>query len=112
VWVPSQFNVETFAASGVEREKLVVMPESVDENEFNPDRHESLPLPNRAKFNFLAIFEWSRRKGWDVLLSAYLREFSADDDVCLYLRTYLFSKPDGNPRDALQKLIDDHAATL
>lgn len=26
VWVPSQFNVETFAASGVERSKLVVIP--------------------------------------------------------------------------------------
>jgi glycosyltransferase involved in cell wall biosynthesis/SAM-dependent methyltransferase len=112
VWVPSRFNAETFAASGVERDKLVVMPESVDENEFNPDQHEPLPLPNRAKFNFLAIFEWSRRKGWDVLLSAYLREFSAEDDVCLYLRTYLFSKPDGDPREAIQRLIDEHAATL
>ena len=112
IWVPSQFNVETFAASGVERHKLVVMPASVDENEFNPDRHEPLPLPNRAAFNFLSIFEWSARKGWDVLLAAYLREFSAADDVCLYVRTYLFSKPDGDPATALWKLIRDYAATL
>ena len=112
IWVPSKFNVETFAASGVERDKLFVMPESVDENEFDPDRREALALPNRAAFNFLAIFEWSRRKGWDVLLSAYFREFSATDDVCLYLRTYLFSKPDGDPSTAIQRLINEHAATL
>jgi len=112
IWVPSRFNVETFAASGVERDKLFVVPEAVDEQEFDPDHHTPLPLPNRAAFNFLSIFEWSSRKGWDVLLSAYLREFSAEDDVCLYLRTYLFSKPDGEPSEALWKLIREHAATL
>lgn len=112
IWVPSAFNVETFARSGVERDKLVVMPEAVDENEFNPDAHEPLPLPNKAGFNFLAIFEWSSRKAWDVLLSAYLREFSAADDVCLYLRTYQFSKPDGDPSEAIWSLIREHAAKL
>jgi FkbM family methyltransferase len=112
IWVPSAFNVETFAQSGVERDKLVVVPEAVDEVEFNPDKHTPLPLPNRARFNFLAIFEWSSRKAWDVLLAAYLREFSAADDVCLYLRTYQFSKPDGDPSGAIWSLIRDHAAKL
>ncbi|MDB6031237.1 MAG: hypothetical protein JWM16_1575, partial [Verrucomicrobiales bacterium] len=112
VWVPSAFNVETFAQSGVERDKLVVMPEAVDENEFNPEKHGPLPLPNKAKFNFLAIFEWSSRKAWDVLLSAYLREFSGADDVCLYLRTYQFSKPDGDPSEGIWNFIRDHAAKL
>jgi glycosyltransferase involved in cell wall biosynthesis/tetratricopeptide (TPR) repeat protein len=112
IWVPSQFNVETFAAAGVERDKLVVMPEAVDSAEFDPARHEPLPLPNRAGFNFLAIFEWSSRKAWDVLIAAYLREFSASDDVCLYLRTYLFSQPDGDPKDAIWQMIREHAASL
>ncbi|MBI3875215.1 MAG: glycosyltransferase, partial [Verrucomicrobia bacterium] len=112
VWVPSRFNVETFVNSGVERSKLRVVPGSVDSDEFDPARHEPLPLPNRAAFNFLAIFEWSSRKGWDVLLSAYLREFSAADDVCLYLRTYLFGQPDGDPREAIWQRIRAHAATL
>ncbi|HEY0456478.1 MAG TPA: glycosyltransferase, partial [Verrucomicrobiae bacterium] len=68
--------------------------------------------PNKAKTNFLAIFEWSSRKAWDVLLAAYLREFSAQDDVCLYLRTYLFSKPDGDPSTAIWNLIKEHADKL
>ena len=99
IWVPSHFNLETFAASGVARRKLRVLPELVDEREFDPGRHQPLPLSNRRGFNFLSVFEWSSRKGWDVLLSAYFREFSLDDDVCLYLKTYLMNEPE---RDALQ----------
>jgi glycosyltransferase involved in cell wall biosynthesis/thioredoxin-like negative regulator of GroEL len=112
VWVPSQFNVETFAASGVERSKLVVIPEAVDSEFFDPARHTVYPLPGKARFNFLSIFEWSSRKGWDVLLAAYLREFSADDDVCLWLRTYLFSKPDGDPTEAIWQRIRAFTASL
>lgn len=112
VWVPSQFNVETFANSGVERSKLVVVPGAVDSHFFDPALHTAYPLPNRAGYNFLSIFEWSSRKGWDVMLAAYLREFSAADDVCLWLRTYLFSKPDGDPAEAIWKRIREFAATL
>lgn len=112
VWVPSQFNVETFANSGVERDKLRVVPEAVDEIEFDPAKHEPLDLPHRARTNFLSIFEWSRRKGWDVLLAAYLREFTAEDDVCLYVRTYLFGKPNGDPGAAIEQRIREYAATL
>ena len=112
VWVPSQFNVETFAASGVERSKLVVIPGAVDSEFFDPARHTVYPLPNKARFNFLSIFEWSSRKGWDVLLAAYLREFSAEDDVCLWLRTYLFSKPDGDPTEAIWQRIRAFTASL
>ena len=112
VWVPSQYNVETFAASGVDRSKLVVIPGAVDSEFFDPARHSVYPLPNKARFNFLSIFEWSSRKGWDVLLAAYLREFSADDDVCLWLRTYLFSKPEGDPTEEIRRRIADFTATL
>ena len=112
VWVPSRFNLETFAASGVERSKLVMMPEAVDSNFFDPSRHSAYPLPNPARFNFLSIFEWSSRKGWDVLIAAYLREFSAQDDVCLWLRTYLFSKPDGDPAQEIRRRIDAFTASL
>jgi glycosyltransferase involved in cell wall biosynthesis len=38
-------------------------------------------------FVFLSIFKWEYRKGWDVLLKSYLKEFSKDDSVALYLLT-------------------------
>lgn len=112
IWVPSKFNLETFANSGVERDKLVVIPGAVDSTFFDPTRHEALELPNKAAYNFLSIFEWSSRKAWDVILTAYLREFSADDDVCLYLRTYQFGRPDGDPAAALWREVREFAATL
>ncbi|HTI69014.1 MAG TPA: FkbM family methyltransferase [Candidatus Limnocylindria bacterium] len=112
VWVPSKFNVETFARAGVSRDKLIIMPGAVDAEFFNPAHHAPLALPNRARYNFLSIFEWSSRKGWDAMLAAYLQEFSQEDDVCLYLRTYLFSKPEGDPREALNRRIQAYVRTL
>ena len=38
----------------------------------------------------MQIFKWEERKGHDVLLSAYLKEFSASDNVELYLKTAPF----------------------
>ncbi|HEX7862954.1 MAG TPA: glycosyltransferase [Verrucomicrobiae bacterium] len=112
IWVPSEFNKRTFTASGVAEDKIVVIPGAVDAAEFDPAKHTALPLPNKASVNFLSVFEWSTRKGWDVLLAAYLQEFSAEDDVCLYLRTYLMSKPDGDPSAEIWKRIKEFAATL
>jgi glycosyltransferase involved in cell wall biosynthesis/tetratricopeptide (TPR) repeat protein len=112
IWVPSRFNLQTFAASGVERAKLQWLPGAVDETLFNPALHEPLPLPHQAACIFLSVFEWSIRKGWDVLLAAYLREFSAADDVCLCLRTYLVDRPDADPRTVLDAVIRQFAQSL
>lgn len=112
IWVPSRFNAETFAASGVERRKLHVIPGAIDDDLYNPELHTPYALPNRAGYNFLAMFEWSLRKGWDTLLAAYFREFSAEDDVCLFLRTYLTSQPDRDPTLALKEKIRQFADTL
>jgi len=112
IWVPSAFNKQTFIASGVEPDKLVIIPGAVNEHEFDPAKHQAYPIPRPAKFNFLAMFEWIQRKAWDVLLAGYFKEFSAEDDVCLYLRTYLLSQPDGDPSEVLREKIQAYARTL
>jgi glycosyltransferase involved in cell wall biosynthesis len=86
VWVPCDFNVETFASSGVHREKLEKIPEAIDVDLFRPDV-ESLPLSGSRGFNFLSIFEWGLRKGWDALLLAFVQEFGPQEDVALILKT-------------------------
>lgn len=86
VWVPTDFNVETFRKSGV-RVPLFVIPEGVDTDFFRPDVP-PLPLSGRRGFAFLSIFEWTYRKGWDLLLKAWVESFKPEDDVCLILRTY------------------------
>lgn len=35
----------------------------------------------RRPFRFISTFKWEQRKGWDILLEAYLTAFSAHDDV-------------------------------
>jgi len=89
VWVPSKWAVDVFAAGGVDRGKLVQVPEAVDVAVFDPSKAKGvMKLPNRKKFAFLSIFKWEERKGWDVLLEAFFREFSSDDDVSLHLLTH------------------------
>jgi glycosyltransferase involved in cell wall biosynthesis/tetratricopeptide (TPR) repeat protein len=112
VWVPSQFNLETFSAAGVQREKLRVVPETVDEDLFDPTRVRPMKLVQPAAYNFLAVFEFIRRKGWDVLLRAYLTEFTADDNVCLHLRCHLANDVEGKQAGELRKRLDAFARTL
>ncbi len=42
-----------------------------------------------SRFEFLSIFKWEYRKGWDLLLEAYWNTFDKDDSVVLRLRTYM-----------------------
>jgi glycosyltransferase involved in cell wall biosynthesis len=91
IWVPSRFNREVFASEGVDERKLKVLPEGVHIDVFRPDV-KPLEIPHRKGFNFLSIFEWTRRKGPELLLRAFLTEFKADEDVALILKTY--ARPD------------------
>lgn len=42
----------------------------------------------RRPFRFLSVFKWEERKGWDVLLRAFLSEFVADEGVELHIVTH------------------------
>lgn len=105
IWVPTQFNLETFSNSGVERSKIKVIPFGIDHIYFNPLRVEPLPVEGKHGFTFLSTFQWTRRKGWDVLLKAYLRAFTLKDDVCLVIRSYYGKDESVEPRIA--KYIED-----
>jgi glycosyltransferase involved in cell wall biosynthesis len=95
VWVPSTFNMETFARAGVQEHKLLHMQEGEDTNFFHPD-NPPFRIPGTRGFNFLSVFQWTQRKGPDVLLEAYLREFKEDEDVALILRCYGRNGPDSD----------------
>lgn len=89
VWVPSWFNKVTFTRSGVDERKIRVLPLGVDVDCFTA-AGPKLPLPGASplSFKFLSVFEWVPRKGSDILLKAFLQEFSAQDDVCLILKCH------------------------
>ena len=82
VWVPSTFNRETFVNSGVTK-PVYVMPLGVNPDYFNPKIRAFRASP---RYTFLSVFEWGERKAADVLLRAYHRAFTRQDDVLLLLK--------------------------
>lgn len=88
IWVPSRFNEQSFAKHGVRPDKLKVIPFGIDSSLYGPGNAEPMPIEDKRGFNFLSVFQWYKRKGWDLLLRAYLESFTRYDDVCLMLRCY------------------------
>ncbi|CAH9147413.1 unnamed protein product [Cuscuta epithymum] len=114
VWVPTDFHVETFTRSGVDPFKVIKVVQAVDLEFFNPAKYEpldihamgNLVLGNdenlRKSFVFLSVFKWEHRKGWDVLLSSYLREFDKEEGTALFLLT----NPYHSNRDFGNKIVE------
>ena len=88
IWVPSNFNFESFARGGIPQDNLRIVPLGVDVDFFNPDIVPAMEIPGMKGFNFLSIFQWTKRKGWDILLKAYLKAFEQEDDCALVIRSY------------------------
>ena len=85
LWVPSTFNLKNFTEAGYAH-PIFAMPLGVDTDRFNPDEVQPLNVGTQGKFVFLSIMGWSARKGVDILIEAYLREFSEKDNTVLYLK--------------------------
>src|SRR4051794_13691729 len=105
LWVPSQFNVETFARGGVPREKLKILGGTLDFDAFQPGV-EPWPLPApQGAFTFLTNFDFSERKGWKQLLRAWAKAFQRGDDVCLVLKTGSFYTGDTDVKSRIESFI-------
>src|SRR5207248_3888517 len=65
IWVPSEFNRETFVRSGVDPDKIAVLPGAIDAAPFAAEV-EPWPVPGEETFRFLSVFDWTLHKGWDV----------------------------------------------
>ncbi|MDA8068615.1 MAG: glycosyltransferase family 4 protein [Actinomycetota bacterium] len=71
VWVPSHFNLETFAAAGVDPHRLAVIPYGIDVAAYSPSSDRRAESP----FTFLYVCEFNWRKGLDLLLESFINEF-------------------------------------
>jgi len=85
LWVPSQYVREIYIQSGVPAERVFVIPNGVNPNNFHPDVT-PFRLKTKKKFKFLFVGGTIYRKGIDILLEAYLKAFSSKDDVCLVIK--------------------------
>jgi glycosyltransferase involved in cell wall biosynthesis/GT2 family glycosyltransferase/Flp pilus assembly protein TadD len=94
IWVPSDHNLKSFAAAGVDPKKLHKVPETYDTELFDPGV-KPLDVDGLEGFVFLSVFSWIDRKAWDILLRAWFAEFKARDDVTLLLKTDAAIAPQG-----------------
>lgn len=106
IWVPTRHHRDLFIDKGVYEDKLVVVPQPADLEFFNPATVKPMSkLPggheDRA-FKFLSVLNWEHRKGWDLLLRAYLSEFSFSENVVLYLLT-----PEHKTTESLWDFLQD-----
>jgi len=89
VWTPTEYCRTMFLDAGIAPERVAVVPNGIDPERFSPHRDVApYPLPTRKPFTFLYIGGVLPRKGVDVLLAAYRRAFTRDDDVALVLKLF------------------------
>jgi glycosyltransferase involved in cell wall biosynthesis/FMN phosphatase YigB (HAD superfamily)/Tfp pilus assembly protein PilF len=86
-WVPSEYVRRVYVESGVPDEKVVVVPNGVDLKKFHP-QVAPMKLATQKKFKFLFVGGTIFRKGPDLLLKAYLENFTDADDICLVIKDF------------------------
>lgn len=80
--VPSEFNKRMIY--GKINKPIHIIREGVDLSLFKDMK---VKENNNETFKFLSIFQWLPRKGYDVLLEAYFKEFNENDNVALVIKT-------------------------
>ena len=86
VWVPTNYGKKICQNSGIHRD-VKIMPLGVDVNRYNQDCKPYDFQGSLNEFVFISVFKWGYRKGYDILLKAYMDEFSSEDNVSLALIT-------------------------
>lgn len=86
-WVPSNYVRNVYVNSGVDSKKVFVVPNGVDPEKFHPQAT-PMKLATSKNFKFLFVGGTIFRKGPDLLLKAYLENFTASDDVCLVIKDF------------------------
>ena len=86
VWVPSAFVRQMYIDSGIEADRVHVLPNGVDLERFTPD---GPPLDlEAAGLRLLFVGGLTRRKGPDVLLETYRKVFDGREDVTLVIKDF------------------------
>lgn len=101
IWVPSEYNVDTFKNNGIQN--VFSVAPGIDIKEFNPNVPPLIAKDGRVRF--LSVGEYTPRKGFDLLIPAYLAEFTNEDNVSLIIKAYNGSKKVSDSKDIIKKDI-------
>lgn len=84
LWVPTNFGKKVMQKNNI-HPPIYVMPLGVDVARYKPDCGIMDFGTSMKGFKFLCVSKYSARKGFDILLRAFMEEFSNDEDVSLLL---------------------------
>lgn len=104
IWTVSDYCKEVISKH-VDR-KVLVIPNSIDNNNYNENVEPYHFNPKLNPFVFVSVFGWSYRKGYDALLRSYLEEFSNDDPTTLLIVSRYQGKT--NRSDKIRETINDY----
>lgn len=111
VLVPCKENIRAARRSGV----IVPMKKihhAFDKKKYEYE-HEPYSIPGLENgFKFLAICQYSKKKGVDPLLKAYLSEFNKEDNVALILKIYIGSADTKDEKNHIQHLVSEMKSIL
>ncbi|MFA7626218.1 MAG: glycosyltransferase [Candidatus Kapaibacterium sp.] len=85
VWTPSFFSRKSMVDSGIDFNKVQVIPNGINPNIFKPEG-DKYNLDSDKSLKILYVGATIHRKGFDVLLKAYTECFNSSDDVCLVIK--------------------------
>jgi len=92
IWVATEYGKRILENSNV-YPPIYVMPLGVDPERYKPDSG-IMNFGSTRDFVFTSVFRWSYRKGFDILLRAYMEEFSGKEDVSLLLISRAVNRPE------------------
>ena len=107
VWVPSTFNLLTFGRSGVDPAVMRLVPYGMDPHGLDADGPVDRTVAPDDHTVFLYTFAFDWRKGFDLLLQAYLEEFTRDDATTLVLKVYDPMEREGTIKGRLASSVAD-----
>jgi len=102
IWVPTHYGKKMFENSNV-HPPVRVIPLGVNVDRYKPGVEPFDFGIGLKDFRFISVFRWSYRKGYDILLKAYLEEFSSKDDVSLLLVSRPADCPEHQGVDRIQE---------
>lgn len=85
LWTPSNYSRQAFVNSGIDFNKVQVIPNGIDPELFTP-KGNKFKLNSNKKIKFLFVGGTIARKGIDLLLKSYVDAFSNKDDVSLIIK--------------------------
>ncbi len=85
IWTPSNFSRISFINSGIDGNKIQVIPNGINPDIFSPSGLK-YNLNSQKKVKLLFVGGTIFRKGIDLLLRAFVRVFNSSDDICLVIK--------------------------